>query len=127
MAGSQRILLVEDNPQIIDLYTTVLKNAGFTVDLAGTVDEALEKAKQLQPDLILLDIMLPGGKTGLEALKILRTDPSYGCTNKHMIVLTNLGLTDEIEKECRQYADSYLIKADIVPHDLLRIVKATLS
>lgn len=127
MAGSQKILLVEDNPEIIDLYTTVLKMGGFDVQLASTVDDALEMAKQFLPELILLDIMLPGGKTGLEALKILRTDPAYGCTDKHMIVLTNLGMTDKIEKECRKYADNFLIKANMVPHDLLRIVKETLS
>ncbi|MEO6761640.1 MAG: response regulator [Candidatus Saccharimonadales bacterium] len=127
MAGLQKILLVEDNPQIVELYSTVLRKAGYDLELAGTVDTALDKAKQFQPDLILLDIMLPGGRTGLDALMILRTDPSYGCSDKHIIVLTNLGLTDKLEKTWQEYADSYVVKADIVPHDLLQIIESALK
>lgn len=96
----------------------------FVLATASTVDEALAKAKDMQPDIIFLDIMLPGKRNGLEALMVLRTDPSYGCTDKHIVMLTNLGLTDKLEKIWQEYADGYVIKAEIDPHDLLDIIQS---
>ncbi len=122
MAGLQKILLVEDNQQIVDLYSTVLKKENYDLDIATTVDQALEKAKSFNPDIVLLDIMLPGGRSGLEALMILRTDPNYGCTDKYILMITNLGINDELEKAWKEYADGYIVKAEIVPHDLLKII-----
>ena len=122
MDGLQKIFLVEDNPQILEIYTSVLESKGYPLTIATTVDQALAKVKAADPDIIFLDIMLPGGKSGLDALKILRTDPAYGCTTKRIVLLTNLGLTDELQKTWEDYADGYIIKAEIVPHDLFEII-----
>lgn len=127
MAGQRKILLVEDNIQIVDMYSTVIKKYGYDIKTAFTVDKALEIAKDYHPDLIFLDIMLPGGKTGLNALMILRTDKSYGCYDKPIVMLTNLGINDKIEKAWQEYADGYVIKAEIVPHDLPNIIKSFLE
>ncbi len=124
MDGLPKILLVEDNPQILEIYTTVLERKGYPLTIATTVDQALAKAKAIEPDIIFLDIMLPGGKSGLDALKILRTNPEYKCTKKKIILLTNLGLTDEVQKLWEEYADGYIIKAEIVPHDLFDIINS---
>lgn len=127
MAGPKKILLVEDNPQIVDMYTVVIKKYGYDLRTAFTVDEALETAREYLPDLIFLDIMLPGGKTGLNALMTLRTDKSYGCSDKPIVMLTNLGINDKLEKAWQEYADGYVIKAEIVPHDLPNIIESFLE
>jgi two-component system alkaline phosphatase synthesis response regulator PhoP len=124
MAGLQKILLVEDNPQIIEIYSTVLVKHGYTLTTAITVDEALQKAKDSDPDIIFLDVMLPGDRNGLDALKILRTDESYGCTKKRIVMLTNLGLTDKLQAIWEEYADGYVIKAEIVPSELIDIINS---
>lgn len=126
MAGSLKILLVEDNPQIVQLYSTVLSHHNYDFEVSMTVDDALEKAKSYEPDIIFLDIMLPGGKSGIDALMLLRTKPEYKCQNKKIVMLTNLGLTDKLEKAWEEYADGYVIKAEIVPHDLLEIIDSLL-
>jgi CheY-like chemotaxis protein len=122
MAGLPKILLVEDNPQILELYTTTLQRYGYPLETTSLVDDALSKVKAFGPDIVFLDIMLPGDKSGLEALMKLRTEPQYGCTDKRIIMLTNLGLTDKLEQAWQEYADGYVVKADIVPHDLIEII-----
>jgi two-component system alkaline phosphatase synthesis response regulator PhoP len=124
MAGPQKILLVEDNPQIVDIYTSVLVKHGYLLSVATTVDEALVKAKEIQPDIIFLDVMLPGDKSGLDALMILRTKPEYGCMDKRIVILTNLGLTEKLQKIWEEYADGYVIKAEIVPNELIDVIQS---
>lgn len=124
MAGLPKILIVEDNIEIIELYLLTLRSNGYDVQSASNVDDALNIAKSFHPDIIFLDIMLPGDKTGLDALMILRTDESYGCTKKRIIMLTNLGMNDKIRNEWEEYADGYVIKAEIVPHDLIDIINS---
>ena len=53
------ILLVEDDPFVVDIYTTKLESAGFSVDVAEDGEEALRKLKEKKPDLMILDIVLP--------------------------------------------------------------------
>lgn len=122
MAGLSKILLVEDNTEIIELYSRVLKQQ-YELEVAITVDEALTKAVAFKPDFIFLDIMLPGGKTGLDALMALRTNPEYGCTDVPIVMLTNLGLTEKTQKAWEEYADGYVVKAEIVPHQLPEIIE----
>ena len=124
MDGLPKILIVEDNIEIIELYLLTLRGNGYEVQTASNVEDALDIAKSFQPDIIFLDIMLPGDKTGLDALMILRTNQSYGCTKKRIIMLTNLGMSDKIRNEWEEYADGYVIKAEIVPHDLIDIIKS---
>lgn len=122
MAGLPKILLVEDTPQIIDIYTQVLTNGGYTVKSVGTVDALLEVVADYEPDIIFMDIMLPGGKTGLDALVTLRNDPQYKAAKTRIVLLTNLGQNDEIQKMWEKYADGYVVKAEIDPHELFDII-----
>ena len=123
MAGLQKILLVEDNLELRNLYEIFLKQHGFDVALAGDGDEALETAKQYKPDLIFLDVMMPK-KNGLEVLKILRHDPSYGCTKARIVILTNLGDSGKVSPDIRADMDGYVIKAEIELRSLLDIIKS---
>src|SRR4051812_23206679 len=70
-----RILVVDDEPDALELIEFNLKAAGFNVDTAGDGDEAIAKAKAVLPNLILLDLMLPK-VDGLDVCRILRRDPN---------------------------------------------------
>jgi len=119
-AGLQRILLVEDDLFIREMYHTYLTSNGYTVGVAADGEEGLQVAKDFHPDLIFLDIMMPK-KDGLEVLKTLREDPSYGCQKCRIVLLTNLG-DNTIAQKVEGQIDGYAIKADIELADLLKII-----
>lgn len=124
MAGLQKILLVEDDPQITEIYHTVLQGAGYQVVLAGNYDEALAQAKAYQPDLIFLDVMIPG-HSGLDVMRVLRSDPQYFCIDKKIVLLTNLGENPEVgDALAKNQVDGYVVKADISANDLDSIIKS---
>src|SRR3989344_4901690 len=80
------ILLAEDDPFIMDIYSSQLRREGFKVDIAKDGESALEKIKNSYPDLLVLDINLPK-MNGCEILKILKNDPKT--KNLKIIVLSN--------------------------------------
>lgn len=123
MAGLRKILLVEDNLELRNLYEIFLKQHGFDVAIASDGDEGLVKAKEYKPDLIFLDVMMPK-KNGFEVLKILRHDPEYGCTKTKIIILTNLGDSSKVSPDVRADMDGYVIKAEIELKSLLEIIKS---
>jgi two-component system OmpR family response regulator len=75
MTGNPRILVVDDQPTTVDLLTTVLTGHGFAVDTAGTAAQAVEKAAERPPDLVLLDMTLPDGD-GMAVRRRLRAEGS---------------------------------------------------
>lgn len=123
MAGLRKILLVEDNLELRNLYEIFLKQHGFDVAIASDGDEGLAKAKEYKPDLIFLDVMMPK-KNGFEVLKILRHDPAYGCTKTKIVILTNLGDSSKVSPDVRADMDGYVIKAEIELKSLLEIIKS---
>lgn len=122
MAGLRKILLVEDNPELRNMYQTFLELNGFTVGVAIDGEDGLDKAREFKPDLIFLDIMMPK-KDGFEVLKILRHDPAYNCTKTKIVMLTNLG-DSKVTPQMRQDMDGYVIKAEIVLSDLVEVIKS---
>jgi len=123
MAGLQNILLVEDDVMIRELYNTTLVRNGFRVEGAGNSEEAFAKLKTFHADVIFLDIMLPG-YSGIDILKELRTDPQYGSQQTKIMMLTNLVQEDLIDKAMKLGANGYVVKADILPNDLLNIISS---
>ncbi|MEO8745525.1 MAG: response regulator [Candidatus Dormiibacterota bacterium] len=75
MANPRRILIVEDDAASRLLAAAILEEQGFVVDAAGSAEEAVELIKRSAPDLILMDIRLPG-MDGLQLTRILKADPS---------------------------------------------------
>jgi CheY-like chemotaxis protein len=123
MAGLQKILLVDDNQQLLGIYTEFFKMHGYNVEVAHDGEEALEQAKKFQPDLVFLDVMMPK-KDGFEVLKLLRHDEQYNSTKAKIVLLTNLGDSSKVSPEVQKDMDGYVIKAEIVLTDLLEIIKS---
>lgn len=112
---SERILVVDDDPDILQFVRLNLELDGFAVDLAGGGREALEKAAASPPDLMLLDVMMPE-IDGLTVLRRLRSDP--GTSNIPVIVLTARSLAEDRVKGLDLGADDYITK----PFDLEELI-----
>jgi CheY-like chemotaxis protein len=124
---NKKILLVEDEPLLVNLYKEAFENRPHLLSVAETGNEALEAVSKDRPDLVLLDILLPG-INGFEVLRKLKESPKT--KNIPVIVLTNLG-SEETDKD-RQLAISlgavdYLVKSYHTPEELLKIVDKYLS
>lgn len=120
----KKILLVEDDPFLIDIYTTKLKEAGFLVEVANDGEDGLKKIKEKKPALIILDIVLPQ-IDGWEILTKIKADPVL--KNLKVIMLSNLGQKEDVEKAINLGALKYLIKAHYTPSQVIAEVKACLS
>ena len=116
----KKILLIEDDPFMIDIYTTKLKEAGFLVCSSADGEDALQQAKNEKPDLILLDIVLPK-LTGLEFLKEIKELSQFQETP--VIILSNLGQKAEVEKGLKMGARKYFIKAHYTPSEVIEQIR----
>lgn len=120
----KKILLVEDEDFIRELYKRQLDLAGFQTDAFGNGNEALAALAQNQYDLILLDIMLPG-MNGLQILKRLRGEEKT--KNTPVFLLTNLGQESAMKEGTELGATEYIIKASITPDQIVTKVKNVLK
>ena len=123
MAGLRKILLVEDDVMIRELYRAKLIEAQYTVEVAGSAPELYNKLLDYRPDCLLLDVMLPG-VSGLEILKELRTNPEKGCQDAKIIILTNLAQRSVTDSAIEGGADGFVLKTDILPKDLPMIISS---
>ena len=101
------ILVIEDEPDIAELLEYNLKTAGYNVTKANNGKSGLKKAKKLKPDLILLDLMLPGIQ-GLDVCRIIKSDSET--KSIFVIMLTALGQEQDIVKGLETGADDYILK-----------------
>ncbi len=117
---SRKVLIIEDEYFISELYVRALKRAGYEVDL--TIDGAagLQKAQTDAYDIILLDIMVPT-ITGTEILEKLR-DKAEKPIRAKIIVTTNLEQSEENKTAIERQADAYIIKAEITPKQLVEFL-----
>jgi len=123
MTQIKKILCIEDDLFIGEMYKRALTKAGYQVDLINNGTEGLKAATTNQYDLILLDVMLPE-KRGTEVLQALRGDGKDLVPNSRVLVLTNFDQDDESKMAMQSKADGYLIKADITPRKLLEIIQS---
>lgn len=115
-----KILLVEDDTFLSDMYVTKFSRLGYDIDTAYDGEEGLKKIKKQKPDIILLDIRLPI-KNGFEVLKELKQDDA---TKKiPVLLLTNLGQKEDIEKGIKLGARDYMIKSQFTPQEVVEKVK----
>src|SRR5579864_5013900 len=102
-----RILIVEDNPANMKLATLLLSNAGHTALCAVDAETGLTLARAEQPDLILMDIQLPG-MDGLTAATLLKKDPATAAIP--VIALTAMAMKEDQEKTLAAGCDAYIAK-----------------
>jgi DNA-binding response OmpR family regulator len=134
----KQILLVEDDPFLIDIYTTKLKRAGFKIEVASDGSDALRKLNEERFDLLVLDIVLPKidgweilekikNRASAEAKVKMRTKSSPPLKDLKIVVLSNLGQKGEVEKGLKLGAIKYLIKAHYTPSQVVAEIKQLLS
>jgi DNA-binding response OmpR family regulator len=115
-----KILIVEDDRFLRELIARKLRNEGYEVLEAVDGEEGLKKIKEEKPDLILLDLILPG-IDGFEVLAKTKEDPNVA--QIPVIILSNLGQREEIERGLKLGAIDYLIKAHFTPGEIIEKIK----
>lgn len=118
--SAKSILLVEDDPFLIDIYSIKLKEAGFGVRVASHGEEALQKIKEELPDILLLDIVLPRAD-GWEIIGQIKALKS--AENLKIVILSNLGQKSDVEKGLKLGAVKYLIKAHYTPTQVVEEIR----
>jgi len=122
--NSKKILLVEDDDRLANVYETRLQSEGFTTKRVANGEDALAMALQVKPDLILLDVMMPK-VSGFDVLDILRNTPE---TSKiKIIMLTALSQDSDKQRAVSLGVDDYLIKSQVVIADVVDRVKKQLE
>ena len=121
---TKKILVIEDEKTLRFLITKILTEEGFEVYEAIDGEQGLEKAKQTTPDLILLDLRLPG-INGFDVLTEIKKDAQLESTQ--VIILSNLGQKEEIEKGMNLGATDYMIKAHFTLDEIVDRVKKVLA
>lgn len=117
-----RVLVIEDNPLSRELVSAVLESLGCDTVTAGSAEEGLELAQSLKPDLILLDLRLPG-MSGYEAIRVIRTDPLF--RSVPVVAVTAQAMQGDEASALRAGFDAYLSKP-IDNHRLRELVRGYL-
>ena len=123
-SNKQTILLIEDDPLLIDIYRTKFKESGFEVQVADSGEKALSLLTKISSSLIVMDIVLPH-TDGWELLAVAQKQENL--KNTKIVVLSNLGQKEEIEKGISLGADRYLIKAHFTPSQVVEEVRELLQ
>ncbi|HPD99041.1 response regulator [Candidatus Saccharibacteria bacterium] len=118
-ANGIKILCVEDEHFISELYARALRRAGYDVTTLLSGEDGLRSALKDDYDIILLDLMIPG-ITGFEVLRELRAKAPN--LKAKILITTNLDQEDESREEIEKMADGYLIKAEFTPRQLVEII-----
>lgn len=115
-----KVLLVEDDSFLASMYVTKLELEGFEVRTAADGEKGLKLAGEEKPDVVLLDIILPK-MSGFDVLADLKKESSTKDTP--VILLTNLGQRDDVQKGIELGAADYLIKAHFMPSEVIQKIK----
>jgi DNA-binding response OmpR family regulator len=115
-----KILIIEDDRFLRELISRKLKNEGYEVLEAMDGEEGLKKIKEEKPDLVLLDLILPC-IDGFEVLSIAKENQET--SQIPIIILSNLGQREEIEKGLKLGAVDYLVKAHFTPSEIVEKIK----
>jgi len=121
---TKKILIIEDDKFLRELIVQKLVKEGYGVSEAVDGEEGLKKLKTEQPDLVLLDLILPG-IDGFEVLTRRKEEPAL--LSIPIIILSNLGQKEDVERGLKLGAVDYLIKAHFTPREIIEKIKNTLK
>ncbi|HTM68006.1 MAG TPA: response regulator [Candidatus Binatia bacterium] len=119
-----KVLIIEDEPALRDIYSTKLRIDGFDVLEAGDGIEGLDAAIQYAPAMVLLDVVLPI-KDGFAVLKDLKDNPKT--REIPVIILSNLGQGYEVKRGMQLGAEAFLTKANLTPVQIVEEVRKLLG
>lgn len=105
---SKRILIVEDHADIRTLIHMTLEFENYDIQEAPNADQGLEMVRQWRPDVLLLDVMMPGKLDGLDLCRLVKSDPALG--HPQVVLLSARGQSQDIEAGMNAVADAYLLK-----------------
>ncbi|MEK7659011.1 MAG: response regulator [Patescibacteria group bacterium] len=127
--NGKKVLLIEDDKAIIDVYETIFKKDHFDVEVISWGKEAIKKMEEVQaqkeaaPDIVLLDLILPD-INGVEVLKTIKTNNIT--KNIIVFVLTNQE-SPELQQSTDIKPDKFIIKANVTPTQLSKLIKEQLK
>ena len=120
----KNILIIEDDKFLRELIAQKLLQVGYNVSEAIDGEDGLKKTKEEKPDLVLLDLILPS-IDGFEVLARLKSDPA--CSAIPVIILSNLGQKEDMERGLAGGAIDYLVKAHLTPMEIVAKIQAVLK
>lgn len=109
-----KVLIIEDNETLNEAYKLILEKDGHEVTTAFNGEEGLEKLKEVSPDLILLDMLMPK----MDGLEFLRHFNPGSYPNTTIIILSNLNEDEQVEEARKLGAHRYILKANTSPREL---------
>jgi two-component system alkaline phosphatase synthesis response regulator PhoP len=119
-----KILIIEDDRYISKMYQLKLSLEGYEVVVAENGREGVDKVKEMMPDIILLDILMPE-LDGFEVLKIVKGEEA---TKKiPVLIMSNLGQEDHIQKGMQMGAVGYIVKSQYTPSKVVEKIKDTIG
>ncbi|MDD3190413.1 MAG: response regulator [Candidatus Pacebacteria bacterium] len=119
-----KILIVEDDSYISDMYKIKLEEEGCSVHVAPDGENGLELADKVMPDIILLDVVMPK-MDGFAVLQNLRGNEKFN--NTPIVMLTNLGQKESVERGLKSGADDYIVKAHFTPSEVVSKIEDILN
>lgn len=119
-----KILIIEDDKFLRELISRKLTDENFETEQAVDGEQGLKQIRAVQPDLVLLDLILPG-IDGFEVLSKMKEDTALAPIP--VIILSNLGQREDVEKGLKLGAVDYLVKAHFTPNEIITKVKTALS
>ena len=120
----KKILIVDDQIEVRELVEITLRSGDYKILQAKNAQEAVEIAEAEKPDLVIMDIMMPGDMDGLQATRILKESPQTKDTK--IIMLTAKGQKTDFDEGIRAGADGYFVKP-FSPLDLIRKVEEVIG
>jgi len=121
---TKTILIVEDDKFLRELIAQKLIKEGYEISKATDGEQGIKKIKEERPDLVLLDLILPG-IDGFEVLTRIKTDPALA--QIPVIILSNLGQSEDVDRGLKLGATDYLVKAHFTPDEIIEKVKNALK
>ena len=119
-----KILVVEDDKFLRELITQKLAREGYDVVSAVDGEDGVVKVKENKPDIVLLDLILPG-IDGFEVLAKIKEDEEL--SNIPVIILSNLGQRDDVDRGIKLGATDFLIKAHFTPSEIVEKIEAVMK
>lgn len=124
MEQPKKILIIEDDSFLLQMYSTKFELEGFVVESALDGSRGLALAKKIKPSVILLDLLMPK-MDGFEVLQAIKADEEI--KDIPVIILSNLSQREEVKKCFDLGAEDYLIKAHFVPAEVINKIKKLIN